>query len=203
MHLWSGILVLCAIAVASNLDNAGVGIAYGVRGVRISLTANALIAFISGLVTWISGVAGQVIVLYVPERTASYIGAGVMILVGIWVMTDPLRARLRQRVVRQGMLVRILQDPLVADFDDSKTISLTEASVLGTALALNALAGGFDAGMAHIGVIATACGVAVLSFVLLGGSAYVGRRFAAVWLGNKATILAGLLLVVIGVHQFW
>lgn len=202
MPLWSGILVVCAIAVASNLDNAGVGIAYGVRGVQISFIANALIALISGLTTWIAGAAGQVIVRYVSEHIATGIGGSVMILVGLWVLTDPMRTRLRQRVRTKGVLSRILRDPLVADFDKSQTISLSEASILGIALALNALAGGFDAGMAHIDIVITALGVAVFSFVLLGISAYLGRRFAAQWLGDKATIIAGLLLVVIGLYQF-
>ncbi|MCL6454524.1 MAG: manganese efflux pump [Alicyclobacillus sp.] len=199
----SGILVVLAIAVASNLDNAGVGIAYGVRGVQISPLANTLIALISGLATWLSGVAGQIIVHYVSGRTASIIGGVVVVLVGLWVMTEPLRDRVRKRSAAQGgLLGRILRDPTVADFDASKTISLSEASVLGVALSLNALAGGFDAGMAHIGVWQTACGVGIFSYVLLGLCAYAGRRFAAERLGSRATVLAGVLLILVGLHQF-
>lgn len=201
--LWSSIFVVCAISVASNLDNAGVGIAYGVRGVKISAIANAIIAIISGVATYIAGVAGNLTVHYVSPRVATVIGAVVMLLVGLWVLTEPWREKLRKESRNGTVFSRILDDPMVADFDKSHTISLSEALILGVALALNALAGGFDAGTAHIGVLGTSIGVAVFSYALLGVSAYIGRKYAAEWLGNKATIVAGLLLIAIGIHQLW
>ena len=199
--MWSSIAIVCAISVASNLDNAGVGIAYGVRGVKISGTANGLIALISGVATLLAGVAGNLIIHYVPSNVATYIGGGVMMLVGLWVLTEPLRSRSKRRLGDDIVFTRILRDPMVADFDRSKHISMGEAAILGVALALNALAGGFDAGVIHIPVWLTSFGVAIFSYLLLGFSAYVGRRYAAEKLGNKATVIAGILLLLIGIHQ--
>lgn len=199
--MWSSIVTVCAIAVASNLDNAGVGIAYGVRGVKISGYANLIIALISGVATFIAGVAGNLVIRYIPAHVAAYIGGTVMILVGLWVLSEPFREKLKSRRRNNTVLTRILRDPMVADFDQSQHISMTEAIVLGIALALNALAGGFDAGVVHIAIWLTALGVAVFSYLLLGLSAYVGRRYAAEALGNKATVIAGILLLLIGLHQ--
>ncbi|CAM3965073.1 sporulation membrane protein YtaF [Alicyclobacillus pomorum] len=202
------IITIVAIAVASNLDNAGVGIAYGARGITISWVANALIAGISGAATYLAGAVGDTMTQYVEPRYAILTGGTVMLLVGIWVLLEPWRRRCPKRSSdksqsTQNVVTRILQDPVEADFDRSQTISIKEALVLGIALALNALAGGFDAGAVHIGVLETALAVAVCSYLLLGISAYLGRKYAANTLGDKATYVAGLLLMFIGFHQIW
>ena len=201
--MWSEIATILAIAVASNLDNAGVGIAYGVRKIRISTVPNLLIAVISGIATLLSGYVGDAITRYIPAAAASWLGALVMIVVGVWVMSEPLRKRRERGAESANVVARILRHPETADFDKSSTIGIGEAFVLGIALAMNALVGGFDAGVFHIGVMWTAVAVAVFSFVLLGISAFLGSRYAAETLGDKATYIAGILLIVIGIHQVW
>ncbi|MCL6637267.1 MAG: manganese efflux pump [Alicyclobacillus sp.] len=198
----SHLLTVCAIALASNLDNAGVGIAYGVRRIHISWLANALIALISGIATLFAGWLGDALTHYIPERAAAWTGAVVIGLVGLWVLSDPWRRRWRKQS-QNNVVVRILRDPTAADFDHSYTISLAEAAVLGFALALNALAGGFDAGVTHMGVVVTALAVALFSFILLGAAAYLGRRFMADSLGDAATYIAGLVLLAVAIHQVW
>jgi putative sporulation protein YtaF len=204
--MWSIVLTILAIAVASNLDNAGVGIAYGARGISISWAANLTISLISGGATLVAGIAGHTLTYYLPQRAAMLTGGIVMLLVGLWVFVEPWRRRGTSEPPtdgKQNVVRRILADPAEADFDKSLTISIKEALVLGIALALNALAGGFDAGAAHIGVVETAVAVAVCSYILLGASAFIGRKYAARVLGERATYVAGLLLVVIGIHQIW
>lgn len=206
--MWSAAATIVAIGIASNLDNAGVGIAYGVRKVHISWLANLIIAAISWIATFLSGIVGDTITRYVPAQAATWTGACVVVLVGLWVFTEPWRKqrKLKQQRYNQdsaNVVSRILRDPMEADFDKSQTISLKEAVVLGVALALNALVGGFDAGVVHIGIVWTSLVVGVFSFVLLGLSEYLGRRYAAESLGDKATYVAGLLLILIGIHQLW
>lgn len=204
VSVWSVFATMVAIAIASNLDNAGVGIAYGVRNIQISWGANLLIAIISGVATFLSGVVGNVVTHYISTDFASWIGAAVVILVGLWVFSEPVRqAWSIKRAKEKNVVMRILDDPAVADFDESKTIGYTEAFVLGIALAMNALAGGFDAGVVRIPVTWTALLVALASYLLLGIATFVGRRYAAKSLGNKATYIAGILLIAVGIHQVW
>jgi len=198
----SSFATVFAIAIASNLDNAGVGIAYGVRKIQISWMANVLIAVISGIATYISGAVGREATRYIPTGVAVWTGAIVIVMVGIWVLTEPWRNR-RKQLAQKNVMSRILRDPVVADFDKSESIGIAEACVLGVALAMNALAGGFDAGIEHIGIEWTAFLVAILSYVLLGVAAFLGRKYAAESFGNKATYIAGLILIAIGIHQVW
>ncbi|SFV00119.1 manganese efflux pump [Alicyclobacillus macrosporangiidus] len=199
----STVLTICAIALAANLDNASFGIVYGIRNIHISWWANAIIALISGVATLVAGWMGAAITRYVPPHLAAWTGAAVMWLVGLWVLTEPLHGRREMQPGEGNVVKRILRDPAAADFDHSHTLNLGEAVILGVAAALNALAGGFDAGVVHIGIVWTAAAVAVTSFVLLGAAAYVGRRYIAKRLGNWATCVAGLVMIAIGMHQIW
>ncbi|EJY56966.1 protein of unknown function UPF0005 [Alicyclobacillus hesperidum URH17-3-68] len=197
------ILTLVGLGIAANLDNAGVGIAYGVRRIQISTIANLLIAAISGVATLLSGWVGNTVSHYIHPQISNWLGAIVIMAVGLWVITEPIRSRRKRRRRNGSVIGRILDDPAAADFDNSQSISLTEASILGIALALNAFAGGFDAGVTHLSIWATTASVTAFSFILLGLAAYLGRRYAAQALGDKATYIAGALLILIGIHQVW
>ncbi len=100
-----------------------------------------------------------------------------------------------------SVLMGILRDPEKADFDGSKTISFSEAIVLGVALSINNIAGGFDAGVTNLNLWLTAIISGVFSFICISGFAYVGKRYLAEYLGKWATVIAGVLLILIGIDQ--
>ncbi len=81
--------------------------------------------------------------------------------------------------------MRILRNPEAADLDGSKTISFTESVVLGIALSINNLAGGFDAGITHLNIWIVSLISGMLSYLSVGLCSYVGYRFAADKLGKK------------------
>ncbi|MGQ0438367.1 hypothetical protein ACT4UT_10525 [Bacillus sp. B-TM1] len=41
----------------------------------------------------------------------------------------------------------------------------------------------------------------MFSFICISGFAYVGKRFLAEYLGKWATVIAGVLLILIGIDQ--
>jgi putative sporulation protein YtaF len=190
------------IGIASNLDNAGVGIAYGVRGIRISNSANIMIAAISFLMTLLSGVAGAWIAMYISTFVSHLIGAIVIVSVGIYVLYQPFRKlKKTESQINENLIQRILRQPEEADLDRSKTISFRESLILGSALGINALAGGFDAGVTHLNVGYTSIAVGFFSFVVLGLTDYIGRNYIAVKFDRLATILSGILLILLGLYQ--
>ncbi len=203
MDLYTIWMVL-AIGLASNLDNAGVGIAYGVRKIRISRVANSIIACASMIATFIGGALGNVVSLWVSVFIAHLIGTVVMVSVGIWVLCQPLiEKQTAKRASNKHLMTQILRSPVDADRDHSKSINSKEAVLLGTALSMNALAGGFDAGIIGIPLIATAMAVGLFSYLLMAVCSYVGSKFAANIIGEHATILSGLLLIIIGLQQIF
>ncbi|RCX20546.1 putative sporulation protein YtaF [Fontibacillus phaseoli] len=197
--LWAVI----AIGLASNLDNAGVGIAYGARKIHIPWYSNLAIALISFLATLLSGLFGNWIAIWIHPWIGQWIGTIVIVAVGVWVLLQPFVEK-KAAIPPENdppILTRLLRNPEEADRDSSKSLSLGESLLLGIALAMNALAGGFNAGITHLNVFYTSLSVGVFSYLLLALCAGFGEKYAAEKLGNRATVISGLLLILIGLHQ--
>ena len=84
----AGLFFNFLIGIASNLDNAGVGIAYGIRKIRISWFNNFIIAFL-GFIYFISWIFGNWIALFISEFTANLIGAIVLGIIGVFILCQP------------------------------------------------------------------------------------------------------------------
>ncbi|MFD1175105.1 sporulation membrane protein YtaF [Paenibacillus puldeungensis] len=198
------LLAVIAIGLASNLDNAGVGIAYGVRKIRIPWYSNLAIAFISFLATLMSGLFGSWISSWIHPWIGQLLGTVVIVGVGIWVLMQPFTEKKPLPPQNDAqMLTRLLRNPEEADVDSSKSLNLGESFLLGIALAMNALAGGFNAGITQLNVWLTSLSVGFFSFILLALCAGFGEKYAAEKFGNQATIISGLLLILIGIHQMF
>ncbi|AWB46815.1 sporulation membrane protein YtaF [Paenibacillus sp. CAA11] len=205
MDLYSWITLL-AIGLASNLDNAGVGIAYGARRIRIPWYSNLAIAIISCLGTLLAGLFGNLISLWIRPWVAQLIGTVVIVTVGIWVLLQAFKEKEKSSSSNHptpstGHFTRLLRNPEEADRDSSQSISLGESMILGIALAMNALAGGFHAGVSELNIGLTSLSVGLFSYLLLAASSWFGEKYAAEKLGSRATIVSGLLLILIGFSQ--
>jgi putative sporulation protein YtaF len=198
------LLTVLLIGLASNLDNAGIGLTYGIRNIMIPWYSNLIIAAVSWIMTLLSGAAGRVLTSWLTPLVGHIIGTTVIIAVGISVLVQPFIGKGAEKLQNSSnLLTRILRNPEEADFDRSRSINIVESMILGVALGINALAGGFDAGLTHISIGYTSLSVGICSFVLLGISEYIGKRYVAKHLGSKATALAGILLILIGIHQLF
>lgn len=202
MH-WNEWAAVCLIGLASNLDNAGVGLSYGIRKIKITWFANLTIAAVSLVMTYISGAAGNALTHWISPMAGHLIGTAVIIAVGVAVLCQPFLQGKAKQDANSNILTRILRNPEEADFDRSQSINFMESVVLGIALGINALAGGFDAGITHVSIVLTSISVGLFSFVLLGCCEFIGKTYVAKHLGAKATMLAGILLNLIGIHQLF
>jgi putative sporulation protein YtaF len=161
-----------------------------------------MIAMISLLMTLLSGIAGAWLSMYISSFVSHLIGSIVIVSVGLYVLYQPFRSRKTvEEPNNHNLIQRILQQPEEADLDQSKTISFKESLILGSALGINALAGGFDAGVTHLHVVSTSVAVSVFSFAVLGLTDFLGRKYIAVKFDKLATILSGILLILVGLFQ--
>lgn len=205
------ILFGIAIAIAANLDNLGVGIAYGMQNIRISHKANLIIAAISFIATILSSFLGTVITLYVSPMIANIIGALLLCGVGLWVLAQPFITASRSNQPLLDVILaktrfyigpaEILQYPERADIDHSRDVGSWEATLLGIALSINALAGGFATGVIGISPLFESILVGVFSFLTIFAGYYFGKKYAAEQLSKYATVISGTLLIAIGLHQ--
>jgi len=95
------ILSIALISISSNTDSFAVAIAYGIKKIRITIPANLLIAVVSSLGTFLSISVGQMISGYLPRSTASILGSGVLISIGIFGMWQTIRQEHKRRRIEK------------------------------------------------------------------------------------------------------
>ncbi|MED1203625.1 sporulation membrane protein YtaF [Heyndrickxia acidicola] len=201
MHL-ENVLLMIAIGVASNLDNAGVGVAYGIKKIKVPFVANSIIAFIGFLFALLGGLFGNWVSIWLSPFVCNIIGMIVLVTIGVWVLSQPyIEKRVKHRPSNRNLLLQILQNPEDADLDGSKSVGLLESLLLGVALSINNLAGGFDTGITHLNIWITSLISGVFSYVCVGVCAYLGSRVSGERLGRQASFIAGIILILVGLHQ--
>lgn len=209
----SALVQVLLIGLVSNLDNLGVGIAYGARRIAVPPLPNVLMATVAFVCTvganWLGRVAGQ----WLPPSVERAVGAGVLVVIGVWVLLSHWRPRNdrarndRARIGRETKppgsptVLAVWRNPEQADRDASGSISLGESFVLGIALAMNCVTNGFVTGLWRLGAVAAGLSNAFFSYVALAVGAAIGRQYAASRLGDKAAVAAGCLLILIGLGQ--
>lgn len=222
MHFLSSIL----LAVSSNLDNLGVAITFGLRKIQVPWSANLLIAVLTGLGTLLSMKAGGYITSLLPPFWSNLISSVIMVSAGVWVMfqswgkpkakegnetlavVKPIVEKIPKTIVMLRIktfevLIRILEEPNTVDQDHSGSVDLKEATLLGAALSLNNIAGGIGGGMAGLGPELTALLAMMISFIFFEIGVKFGKSYFAKYLGDRASQLAGVILIAIGVYEFF
>jgi len=117
----------------------------------------------------------------------------------------PSRAKkiLELHIKSLGIFIQILREPWTADMDFSRKIEGKEALLLAFALTINNLASGFGGGIVGINIPFTATMVFVFSLITLAYSVKFGHQYLSRWLGKWASIIAGLILIAIGIYEFF
>ncbi|WP_152396769.1 sporulation membrane protein YtaF [Paenibacillus guangzhouensis] len=197
MH-WVSVIMF---AIASNLDNLGIGLSFGMKRTRIPWLPNILIACITMIGTYFSMRMGEWLVQFVSSALANWLGAIVIILIGVWTLWGSLRSPDVKEELEAPTLSEVLRDPIHADQDHNQVISWRESLALGMALTLNNIATGIGAGATGISALWTTVITGVLSVLFIGVGSAVGSRIARTWFGRYSSVVAGVLLCLIGLYE--
>ncbi len=209
------ILTAFLIALSCNLDNVGVGISYGARGIRLPFLTNLYIAVLTAAGTCLAMVLGGKAFLLISPEIGAILGGAILVVMGAWVIVqetllrgrqsqepppadpgkDPTRKSLWQR------LLATLDNPSLADLDYSGHIDLKEGTILGLALLLNNLPNGVAAAMIKLPVFLTTLAVGVLSVLTLSLGLGIGRHIGAHRNGKWTWVASGLILMGIGLIE--
>jgi putative sporulation protein YtaF len=203
------------IALSCNLDNVGVGISYGTRGIRLPLATNLYIALLTATGTWLAMVLGEQVFKFFPPSFGAILGGGILVAMGVWVMVQELLRRRQPPEVEEthadtktaseswwGHLLEILNEPLAVDYDKSGHIDLKEGTILGLALMLNNLPNGVAAAMIKLPALLTTVAVGILSLLTFWLGISIGR-----YMGNRSQdaawtwVVSGLILIGIGLAE--
>ena len=202
-----GLLYSILIALANNVDNIGVRIAYSVRGVRLGILKNLWISVITFVISSSAALLGSALGTAAGEF-CRVLSMAVLTAIGLSFIAGPLIKKIREkhRIAKQpaaSPVLEALRDPEHSDIDNFKDIDFREATLLGISLSINNVGGSMSAGMIGLGALMIGALSALISFLaLLLGNLLTGV-FVRLRLGDKATVVAGLLLIAIGIRQLF
>lgn len=205
-------IVLFSLAVSG--DGFMVGVAYGIKKIKIPILSLLVIAMASSLAVMSSMILGKGISCFISPQWTSTIGASLIIIIGIYFLLQAVRQKiyslehdeedplLSLNINSLGIIIQILKKPSTADFDSSGEISFKEAFFLGLALAMDAMGAGVGLAMTGMNILLTAISVGVLKFTLVSSGLKLGRKMHNEHWQSATTLLTGLILVAIGILEY-
>ncbi|BCP54554.1 hypothetical protein K32_31710 [Kaistia sp. 32K] len=200
---------IIALAAASSIDNFAVGLSYGVRGIRIHLGSNLIIAGVCFVLSLAGILFGKWIGDVLPGSTPDIVGSVLLFVIGVRILLLVLPRKTPAPTTKPATGLRRLSDWLSrAIAVDGGKIGPVEALILGIALSANALANAVGAGLLQMPLLAIALSASVGSLLTISLGVALGLRATKISIGRFdlarfGTLLSGLILVCLAVAQFW
>ncbi|SEC44568.1 sporulation membrane protein YtaF [Paenibacillus sp. GP183] len=207
-------LTILALALSSSIDNFGVGISYGIRGIRVGLLSNLIISLIAFIFSETGILFGQYLTKIMPGVLSTLIGAIFLLVIGfrIILLTLP-KKRVpipddfnKPKSQSHSNITEYLTTPEKADIDNSGHIGSFEAIALGIAVSMNALTNGLGAGLIGLSPFAISTSAAIFSFLAIWWGVALGRKVSTVRIGSLSmgqfsTVLSGVILLLIAIKS--
>ncbi|MGY0692090.1 sporulation membrane protein YtaF [Virgibacillus sp. FSP13] len=205
MLFYTGLFFL---VIAVSLDGFGVGVAYGMRRIRVPLIALCIIMLCSGIIVLLSMTVGSVLSSIISAFTAKIIGGVILIAIGLFTLWKMVTAKKNDTTYASSksksqldQFKSVLKEPRYADLDQSGVISVREAVLLGFALALDAFAAGLGAAMLGYSPLLTASLIAFMSGLFVFCGINIGLFLSnSKWM-KKLTLLPPFLLIALGISN--
>jgi putative sporulation protein YtaF len=143
----------------------------------------------------------------IPMEIAKYIGALLLLLLALYTLKQGYEHRKENRGASKPRinlhdLTKILQNPLLADYDNEDDIKPMEGTLLGLAVAMDASIAAFTIALLGISPYTTPFLFGLAHFVMIGAGNMLARTNAIGNLGEKFALLPGLILLVMAVLRF-
>jgi putative sporulation protein YtaF len=207
------IFSLLVLALAVSLDSFGVGLTYGLRKMKLPIKSLIFIALCSAFSILIAMTIGNWLQKYLSPNVAEIIGGVCLMMIGAWALyqtyrpakgdaktnDDAVILNFESKIL--GVVIKILRKPMVADFDNSGTITGREAFFLGVALSLDAFGAGIGAALIGFSPLFMALSVAFMSAICVTFGMKSGYLFSDSKIMQKFSFIPGLLLIILGVWK--
>ena len=225
MHILSSIL----LAFSSSIDSLIIGIAYGVKQIRIKFIINLVISIIVTLTTFLAMCLGRLICDYIPADICNYIGSTLLIIVGLYMIWDYYKKEHKHTEENSVEFInsldydQIIEFNKTADIDGSGNIEISEAIILALSLSINNLALGIGASISGISIILTfsfninfekfyLCFPKIISIIFLTFVFSVitmiiglklGSRYLSKIFGEYSPLISAVIIIAMGIFEFF
>ena len=199
-------LLLSALlfSLSSNLDNIVVGIAYGIKKIKIGIIANLIIAIVTSTGTFLSMSLGVYISKFLPHSIANALGAGAIIILGGYFVIQSIIKLVNNKNSKELALKDI--DDMIeyaekSDLDNSGDINIKEALLVAFGLTFNNLGTGVAASITGVNIEFTVISTFILSILTIMFGETVGNHVFGNFLGKYAPLISGILLIILGIIE--
>jgi putative sporulation protein YtaF len=197
-------LSLVLLAIAVSIDGFWGGFAFGLRKIKISAFSLLIISSWSIICTMIAMIIGHNIKSFIPLEWAKYIGAGLLLILGIFTLKEGYKQKKdkTESVKNDNVykfnfsdLFKILRNPILADMDHQNDIKPSEGTAFGLAVAMDASIAAFTISLMGFNPYLTPFLFGVTHFVLIGFGNILARLKILSFFGQKYKLLPGLILI--------
>lgn len=194
------------LAISASIDNFTVGVAYGIKNIKIRFLSNLLIAVISGFGTFLSMTVGLFLCKLLSTKMSNIIGCSLLMAIGAWFIIEFFVKR-RKMESRSAInynninYIKLLDEPENVDFDKSGNIDIKESIILGIALTINNLGLGISASISGINIYLTTICTFIISIVTIPLGYLIGKHCFSKLFGEYASLISGLIIIGLGVYE--
>lgn len=205
MLFYTGLLFL---VIAVSLDGFGVGVTYGIRKIHVPVPGLLIIMFCSGIIVLLSMTIGSLLSSYISPNIAQIIGGIILISLGIFSLLQVVRqkkemTKRQKKILKKVLLFKVLSTPDKADLDQSGTISMNEAFLLGIALAMDAFGAGLGAAIIGYSPLLTSVLIASMSGLFVYSGIKTGFVLSKMKKLSHMTYIPPLLLIALGIYNMF
>ena len=191
-------------SLSSNLDNLVIGIAYGVKKIKIGLISNLIIATVTSIGTLISMSVGKFISGFLPTSLTNMLGAVIIMFLGLYFLIQSI-LKLIPKSYSNSLALKNVDEIMdyaeKSDSDNSGTLNIKEAFVVSLGLMLNNLGTGLAASITGVNVSITVICTFILSIALLMLGKSIGHNVLGSICGKYAPLISGVLLIILGIFE--
>jgi putative sporulation protein YtaF len=206
VHLLSSLL----FGISANIDNFTVGIAYGIKKIKIGIFSNLLIAIISAVGTFLSMSTGTIIVQLISSKLANILGSVILILIGIWFVIDFFTKLYSKNINEQYNVENnlynykeLLDTPEIADINNSGNIDVKESISLALALTINNIGVGIGASITGLNILLTTGITFIFSIIAILLGCLIGRSYLSKLFGEYAPLVSGIMIIILGAYELF
>lgn len=193
------------LSFSACLDNVVVGIAYGMKKIKIGFLQNLIIAIVSSTGTLLSMMFGQLLARFIPISICSALGATMIILIGIYFILDYIISNKKNYICNKCQDIidcKICIDNELA-VKTCNSISIKESIMLAFALTINNLGIGISASLTGINIPITVLLTFILSLLTIYCGTLIGNNIIGRILGRFASLASGTLMIILGIIELF
>lgn len=197
------LLSVFLFSLSANIDSLTVGLAYGMKNIRVDYKSNILIAIITSVGTFMAMGLGLFTKKFIPVHIISIMGCLILILLGLTMILNSFKNKTQIDEDDELSYTDILIKPQRADVDKSGYIDMKEAVTLGFALSLNNFGLGVGASATGINIYLTTVFTFILSILCILIGVEIGKRYISQTFKQYADLISGIVILFLGLYELF